>query len=153
MRAPTGRGEPDRRADVEHLPRRHHPGGVAPRLAEHFMAGERDAGAEAPEIVRVFPTFLWRCQLRPDVYEPINAAILRELTEERRSPPPLARGTAWQSGPGLHRVEAFADLVSRIRRAVESVGIPADRLRRVPDHWLLGQCQFPGRPARHAHPP
>ena len=68
------------------------------------MAAENGFWIDAPEVVRLFPTFVWKCQLRPEVYRAINAAILNRLHEMRRALPPLDRGEAWQSGHGLHRL-------------------------------------------------
>ena len=62
------------------------------------MAAENGFWIDAPEVVRLFPTFVWKCQLRPEVYRAINAAILNRLHEMRRALPPLDRGEAWQSG-------------------------------------------------------
>jgi len=59
------------------------------------MAAENMFWAEGPEVVRLFPTFVWKCPLRPEVHRPINAAILNRLEEMRRDLPPLARGEAW----------------------------------------------------------
>jgi uncharacterized protein (TIGR02466 family) len=85
------------------------------------MAAENGFWIDAPEVVRLFPTFVWKCQLRPEVYRAINAAILNRLHEMRRALPPLDRGEAWQSGHGLHRLEEFRTLVSCIDAAVATV--------------------------------
>ncbi len=54
------------------------------------MAAESEFWIEAPEVVRLFPTFVWKCRLRPEVHRTINAAILDRLHEMRRGLPPLA---------------------------------------------------------------
>jgi uncharacterized protein (TIGR02466 family) len=81
-------------------------------------AGIASAG---PEIVRLFPTFVWRCVLGPAEHEPINTAILAVVDGLRRDLPPLAPAQAWQSGHALHQVVSVAGLVSRIRWAAERV--------------------------------
>ena len=85
------------------------------------MAAENGFWIDAPEVVRLFPTFVWKCQLRPEVYRAINTAILDRLHEMRRALPPLDCGEAWQSGHGLHRLEEFRPLVSCIDAAVATV--------------------------------
>lgn len=77
--------------------------------------------SEVPEVVRLFPTFVWKCRLRSEVYQAINAAILGRLGEMRRGLPPPESGTAWQSGTDLHKLEEFRALVSCIDMAVERV--------------------------------
>ncbi len=76
---------------------------------------------DAPQIVRVFPTFVWKCELAPEVYRPINATVLSCLNEMRRGLPPLERGEAWQSGHGLHKLGILCDLVSCIDAAADAV--------------------------------
>jgi uncharacterized protein (TIGR02466 family) len=85
------------------------------------MVADQDATSDAPDIVRLFPTFVWRRRLGPAVYEPIHASVLPVLGELRGGLPPLARGTAWQSGHALHRLADLAALVSQIQRAAERV--------------------------------
>ncbi len=85
------------------------------------MPGDNEFWIGPAEVVRLFPTFLWRCQLRPEVYGPINVAILSRLDAMRQNLPPLHRGEAWQSGHGLHKLEEFSDLVSVIGTAAETV--------------------------------
>ena len=84
------------------------------------MVAENELWIQAPEAVRLFPTFVWKCRLRPEVHRPINAAILDLLHETRRGLPPLARGEAWQSGHGLHKQEELRGLVSCIDAAVDT---------------------------------
>ena len=52
------------------------------------------------EVLRLFPTFVWKAQLKPDVHGDLNAAILRKL--DAIVPPDLAAGGGWQSAYGLH---------------------------------------------------
>ena len=90
-----------------------------PRLRSH--GGGTSSLEEAPEVIRLFPTFVWKCQLRPEVYRPVNEALLKHLEEIRRDLPPLDRGAAWQSGYGLHELEQFRALMSCIGEAVDAV--------------------------------
>ena len=77
--------------------------------------------SETSEVLRLFPTFVWKAQLSPEIYRPINAAILGELGALLPSPREPAPGTLWQSRHGLHRLDAFAGLVSAIDAAVREV--------------------------------
>lgn len=85
------------------------------------MTGDSELWIEPPEVVRLFPTFVWKCQLRSEVCQAIDAAILGWLDRMRRGLPPLDPGTAWQSGAGLHKCEELRTLVSCIHTAVEQV--------------------------------
>ena len=71
------------------------------------------------EVLRLFPTFVWKAQLKPEVYGELNAAILRKL--DAIVPPGLAAGSGWQSGYGLHTLDELRPLVSCICWAVEQV--------------------------------
>lgn len=74
-----------------------------------------------PEVVRVFPAFVWKTRLLPAQRESINAAIRGKLNEIRRQQPDLARGESWQSGHGLHRIEALSGLVACLECPAETV--------------------------------
>jgi len=77
--------------------------------------------AAAPEVLRLFPAFVWKAQLRPELHAPLDAAILRELDELMRVSGGPAPGTTWQSGHGLHRREPFRGLARTIDDAVRTV--------------------------------
>ena len=85
------------------------------------MAAEGECWSQTPEVRRLFPTFAWKAQLRPEVYDPLNALILRRLEAMRRELPPLGQGEAWQSGHSLHALPEFGTLVSCIHTAAEGV--------------------------------
>ena len=85
------------------------------------MAAETGFWLETPEVLRLFPTFVWKCQLRPEVHRRVNATILTRVHEMRHGLQALGRGEAWQSGHGLHRLEDFGALVSCIDAAVAAV--------------------------------
>jgi uncharacterized protein (TIGR02466 family) len=74
---------------------------------------------QGPEVIRLFPTFVWKAGLPPVRYRPLNAAIVAQL--ESLAPAPEDRGSMWQSGHGLHQHPAFADLVSAIDSALHEV--------------------------------
>ena len=78
-----------------------------------------DAQIAEAEVLRVFPTFVWKARLKPEIWRDINADILRKL--DAVMPRDLAAGTGWQSGYGLHTTHEFRPLISCICRAVEQV--------------------------------
>jgi hypothetical protein len=78
-----------------------------------------DAKIADAEVLRVFPTFVWKAQLKPAIYRDLNAEILRKL--DAVMPRDLAAGTGWQSGYGLHTMGEFRPLICCICRAVKQV--------------------------------
>jgi uncharacterized protein (TIGR02466 family) len=118
------------------------------------MVAENEPWIQAPEVVRLFPTFVWKCRLRPEVHQPINVAILNRLDELRHDLPPLARGEAWQSGHGLHKQEDLRELVSCIDAAVDAAltFLRVD-YRQVLTTGCWANVNAPGAAHRmHAHP-
>src|SRR5258707_12707461 len=73
------------------------------------------------DVLRMFPTFVWKAELRPELYKPINAAILRTLGEIGTPLADLMAGESWQSDHGLHERERFREVVDCINEAAESV--------------------------------
>lgn len=76
--------------------------------------------ASASDIVRLFPTFVWRCRLEPASYEPLDRELMAYIDTLTRSSGTPA-GAAWQSSPQQHRRPEFAALVARIEAAVRDV--------------------------------
>jgi uncharacterized protein (TIGR02466 family) len=82
--------------------------------------GDHDAVRfETAEVLRLFPVFVWKAQVAPDLCRPIDAAIRGLLAE--RPPGTPAPGTLWQSGNALHRHSACAPLVRVVNAAVPEV--------------------------------
>jgi len=69
----------------------------------------------------MFPTLVWKIQLKADLHETIDARILAVLEEMRRDVPALAPGQGWQSIQTLHEREEFQELVSCITHATTGV--------------------------------
>ena len=76
---------------------------------------------ESSDVLSLFPTLVWKIQLRPDVHEPIDASALGLLHSLRQGLPELKAGEAWQSGHALHGREELHELCARVRRAAASV--------------------------------
>ena len=73
------------------------------------------------DMLRMFPTFVWKAELRPDLYEPINDSVLRTLGQIGAPLADLKPGESWQSDHGLHELEPFREVVACINEAAESV--------------------------------
>ena len=76
---------------------------------------------QASDVLRMFPSFVWKAELRPAVYQPINASILRTLGEMGAPLAELRSGESWQSGHGLHELDRFREFMACINEAAASV--------------------------------
>ncbi|MFZ6047210.1 2OG-Fe(II) oxygenase family protein [Pseudomonas sp. CR3202] len=75
----------------------------------------------SPEVVRLFPTFVWQSQLEPACYEPLNRDLLAYVERIMGEGRGTGAGVAWQSGYALHREPELAALVNHIEAAVSDV--------------------------------
>ena len=69
----------------------------------------------------MFPTLVWKIQLRAKLHEAMDAKILAALARMRQDAPQLALGQGWQSEQTLHELEEFLDLISCVDKAAKSV--------------------------------
>ena len=69
----------------------------------------------------MFPTFVWKAELKPDVHKRINGNILTKLDQLRETLPELAPGQAWQSDQSLHELDEFHELVACVNDTSHSV--------------------------------
>jgi uncharacterized protein (TIGR02466 family) len=72
------------------------------------------------DVLRMFPTFLWKAELRPEIYEPLNDSILQALGALRAPLDGLVSGESWQSDHGLQERDEFQGLAACIQEAAES---------------------------------
>ncbi len=96
------------------------------------MAGKHDTVFAATDVLRMFPTFVWKAELEPEVHRGINKDIIHKLEQIKRSGPQPAPGQAWQSGSELHKRDEFRQLASCVNHAVG----------RVLDFLKIGQADF-----------
>ena len=97
-------------------------GGLRPANRTAGPMGEKDdPWLEVSDVIPMFPTLVWKLQLRAKVHEAIDARILATLGRIRRDAPKLASGQGWQSDQTLHELEDFRDLISCVNRAAKSV--------------------------------
>jgi uncharacterized protein (TIGR02466 family) len=85
------------------------------------MTRQREARFQNSGVLRMFPTFLWKAELRPEVYQPINDLILRTLGECEAALGDLKPGQSWQSEQTLHELDPFQELIGCIDAAAETV--------------------------------
>jgi uncharacterized protein (TIGR02466 family) len=69
------------------------------------------------EILRMFPTFLWKAEVARAVAAPMNAALLHALGAVGAPLHDLKHGQSWQSPHDLHQRAPFRDLVTCIDAA------------------------------------
>jgi uncharacterized protein (TIGR02466 family) len=77
--------------------------------------------AGSPELIRLFPTFVWKSRLESTGHAAVQRAILDTLSVLRAGvadPPP---GEVWQSRHGLHALPELAPLVLHIRQSIGQV--------------------------------
>ena len=85
------------------------------------MVKRNDRWFEASDVIPMFPTLVWKIQIKTKLRDAIDAEILPALKRIRRDIPQLAPGQGWQSDKTLHELEEFRDLVSCVTNAVKSV--------------------------------
>ncbi len=114
------------------------------------MSAPPSGPVEKSGVLKLFPTYVWATQLRPEAYGPMNRAILERLEALR---PPAARGQ-WQTSQDLHRDPAFADFVDVVRQTARGI---CDSLTLIYDDVAVTGCWanvsergYPHRP--HIHP-
>lgn len=76
---------------------------------------------ESSDVLSLFPTLVWKIQLRAEVHERIDASALGLLHSLQRGLPELKSGEAWQSGHDLHAREELHELCDCVSRAAASV--------------------------------
>lgn len=76
---------------------------------------------ENSDVLSLFPTLVWKIQLRAEVHQPIDANVLGLLHSLRQGLPELKTGEARQSGHALHGREELRELCDRVSRAAASV--------------------------------
>lgn len=76
---------------------------------------------DAPELLHIFPTLLWRTDLKAAEFEPLNNAVLKALAELRAPLSDLRAGHNWQSDQGLHEDPRFAGLLEVVTAAARNL--------------------------------
>jgi len=74
------------------------------------MVSKGDLWLETSDVIPMFPTLVWKFELKAEFHDAIDAKILATLEELRRDSPMLDRGQGWQSDQMLHRRPELHDL-------------------------------------------
>jgi len=85
------------------------------------MGTQGEPWIAASDVIPMFPSLVWKIQLRPELRDAISARLLALLARQRRDMLPLRSGQAWQSETTLHRFDELGELVVCVGRACESV--------------------------------
>ena len=108
-----------------------------------------------------FPTHVWVQDLKPEVYEPLNRQVMKDLNEMTAPRPQLRPGQNWQTEQNLHEFEEFDALIKLFRASSETVleemgleyggveitGFGVGRSQSVDEHrdFVIGQLASPCR--------
>ena len=85
------------------------------------MAETYGANFETSDVLRMFPTFVWKAQVAPSVRQGIEEDVFAKLDELRRDADPPVPGSGWQSEKDLHHLDEIRGLVACIHDAAKSV--------------------------------
>ena len=85
------------------------------------MLKENSTWLEASDVIQMFPTLVWTFQLKPELCNVIDPAILTALATMRQDLPKLDRGQGWQSDPALHQRKDFSSLMRCVTTAARSI--------------------------------
>ena len=85
------------------------------------MTKYSDRWRESSDVVTMFPTLVWKVELKTDFHEELDAQILDALARIRMGLPALVIGQAWQSEQRLHELEEFRGLANCIDELTRSV--------------------------------
>lgn len=85
------------------------------------MAKDSDPWIEASDVMPMFPTLVWKIQLKAQLHQVLDAKILAAVERMRRDMAELAPDQGWQSDQTLHELEEFRDLVFCIKCVAKSV--------------------------------
>lgn len=75
---------------------------------------------KSTDLLSIFPTFVWKVQLRAKFYEEVNKSILTALNRMHRRSSELTPGKAWQSNQEIHELEEFRDFILYVNDTVKT---------------------------------
>jgi uncharacterized protein (TIGR02466 family) len=90
----------------------------------------------AAEMMPLFPSFVWKADLKPDEFQPLNAGLLQALAGVGAPLTGLRPGENWQSDHALHRNPAFQSLGEWVLAAAREVL----RTLHIPQPLILTGC-------------
>ncbi len=83
------------------------------------MVKESDQLFEASDVIPMFPTLVWKVQLKRDLHTAIDAKILAAIEAMGSEAPEHESGQGWQSEQNLHEREEFQDLVACVDKVAQ----------------------------------
>ena len=112
------------------------------------MAGKQANVFATTDVLRIFPSFVWKAELEPNVHGRINESVVRKLQQIRSSGPEPAPHQSWQSGHDLLKWEEFHGLAACVYDAVRAV---FDFLKLGDADFQITGCWANLNPPRAAH--
>ncbi len=82
---------------------------------------EKDKWMEGSEVLSVFPTCIWKVQLKSGFRQQVNSKILQIINQIKPDLAKIPAGGSWQSRHDLHNREQLVDLVSCIQSTAQTV--------------------------------
>ncbi len=76
---------------------------------------------EASEVLSIFPTFVWKIQLKSEFRRSVHSDILQVIKQIKPDLAEMPPGGSWRSGQDLLIREQLVDLVSFIDRTAQTV--------------------------------
>lgn len=118
------------------------------------MTMKEHSWIKSTDVLSIFPTFVWKVQLRAKFYEEVNKSILTALNRMRRRSSELTPGKAWQSNQEIHKLEEFRDFIlyvnDTVKTALQFLKIDYDAFE-ITGCWV--NINAPGTSHRiHSHP-
>ena len=100
-------------------------GGMASSEAERRRRRPVEGTEQSPimeaRAMRLFPTVLWRAEIRPHACRRINEAIVAKLAALRGGTANPTAGRGWQSGHDLHELHELRELTESIDVTVRDI--------------------------------
>lgn len=84
------------------------------------MTMKEHSWIKSTDLLSIFPTFVWKVQLRAKFYEEVNKSILTALNRMHRRSSELTPGKAWQSNQEIHELEEFRDFILYVNDTVKT---------------------------------
>ena len=111
------------------------------------------AAFDRPDLLQLFPSFVWRGQLKPEEYGPLNTGLMHALADMGAPLEGLAGGENWQSDHDLHVRRDFKPFAEWIHAAAANL---LDYLKVASKDVAITGCwanvNAPGTPHRlHSH--
>ena len=82
---------------------------------------KKDKWIEVSEVLSIFPTCIWKIQMRSGFRQRVNSKILQVIKQINPDLAEIPPGGSWQSGQDLHYREQLVDLISCIRNTAQTV--------------------------------